>query len=116
MKSIIALATCVYAHEGKPWMAQVRLKKGETYVIDPNPETPNSVTSAIAGKAVKHENAEYTEGVVENNEDFDPRAASYEEMIAFVESDEDMQELIDVNLEEDDLRAQLIELLTEESE
>ena len=107
MKTIEMVESCSYAHEGKPHLPQVHLVKGEAYEVNNKP-----LTSSIANKAVARGYAKFIETISEPViEDFDPSAASLDEMIAFVEADVDISELIDTRLEEEELRQELVSLL-----
>jgi len=123
MKLILALVNCSYAHKGEPWKEQVHLKAGQEYTVTRDSKVKNGVTPDIAQRAVdagKAEEVEVKQVEAEvtsvPKEEFDPRAASHEEMKAFIKADADLDELIDLRLSEDDLREELISLLEDGAE
>ena len=124
MKNIIALVTCSYAHKGEPWLPTVHLIEGRTYPVTLDAKVENGVTPAIANKAidsgraeeVKVEEEEITSPEAVSNEDFDPRAATHDEMKTFVRADKDLDSLLDLRVGEDELRSDLIALLEEGTE
>ena len=113
MKTIIALKSCHYAHNDKPWLPLVFLKEKETYDID-----GVNITIALADQIVENGNAEFCEQEEDTqksdsvkSEEFDPRAASYEEMKEYVKANEELDDLIDLRISEEDLRIELVGLL-----
>ena len=112
MKTFIALKSCQYAHDNKPWLPLVLLKEGEKYDVD-----GVRITLVLATQIVENGNAEFCEEEDKqksdsvNTEDFDPRAASLEEMKAYVRANEELDDLIDLRMGEEELREELVSLL-----
>jgi hypothetical protein len=108
--AIKVIISSSYAYKGKPWKSQPYLRKDTTLIVG------KDVDEEIAQKAVNANKAEYitieTEQNGPVNEDFDPKAASFEEMKAFVRSDSEIDELLDLRtMDEDELREELVSLL-----
>ncbi len=110
MRKIKGLRAGRVANPGKPHMPQLVIAKDREFETD-----GVKCTDEMFDVAIELGYAEELEVINKTPEqpdlDFDPRAASYDELVKFVEKDPELLELVDVRQDEEALRQEIVDLL-----